>query len=71
MDLSTPEFRRPRHAAIMGVLRRMDAAFLLENRCFLSGGTAAAMELGEYRRGGGDAVSDGGRLFGHSVRGGA
>ena len=50
MDSSTPEFRRPRHAAIMGVLRRMDAAFLLENRCFLSGGTAAAMELGEYRR---------------------
>lgn len=44
-----PAFRRPEHRAVSAVLQAMDAAFLLECRCWFGGGTAIVLGLGEYR----------------------
>ncbi len=43
------KFTRPRHAVVMRVLARLDAAFLTEARCYFGGGTRIVMSLGEYR----------------------
>lgn len=45
-----PDWARPRHAKVMGILRMMNPDFLMAVRCFFAGGTRIAMELGEYRR---------------------
>ena len=44
------EFKRPEHNKIAGLLRNMDAEFLLENLCWFAGGTAIVLTHGEYRR---------------------
>lgn len=43
------EFLRPEHRAVAAALGAMDAAFLLDCRCWFGGGTAIVLDLGEYR----------------------
>lgn len=42
-------FERPHHQRIAEVLRALDGRFLLEAECYFGGGTAIALQLGEYR----------------------
>lgn len=42
-------FERPHHQRIAEALRALDARFLLEAECYFGGGTAIALQLGEYR----------------------
>ena len=42
-------FRRPRHNAILHVLKSLDAELFRQTECFFGGGTAIALELDEYR----------------------
>lgn len=44
-----PEFRRPHHKVIAGILRCFNAQLLTEAHCFFGGGTYLAMAYGEYR----------------------
>ncbi len=44
------EFKRTDHNKIAGLLRNMNAEFLLESRCWFGGGTAIVLTHGEYRR---------------------
>jgi hypothetical protein len=44
------QFKRPEHEKIVGLLRTMDADFLLGCRCWFGGGTAIVLSHGEYRR---------------------
>ncbi|OGT80523.1 MAG: hypothetical protein A3H91_12455 [Gammaproteobacteria bacterium RIFCSPLOWO2_02_FULL_61_13] len=44
-----PEFTRPTHRLVQGVLRALDAAFLVRTHCYFGGGTRLVMALGEYR----------------------
>jgi hypothetical protein len=44
------QFKRPEHETILGLLRTMDADFLLACRCWFGGGTAIVLSHGEYRR---------------------
>lgn len=44
-----PEFRRPLHRRIAGILARMDPDFLEEAGCYFGGGTQIVMAHGEYR----------------------
>lgn len=42
-------FERPHHQRIAQVLQAMDAGLLARANCFFGGGTAIALQLGEYR----------------------
>jgi hypothetical protein len=40
---------RPRHRAVLAVLRALDADFLSRAKCYFGGGTRIVLALGEYR----------------------
>ena len=42
-------FKRPHHQRIAHILRAMDPDLLLQAKCYFGGGTAIALQLGEYR----------------------
>ncbi len=42
-------FERPHHQRIAELLACLDAPFLLDAECYFGGGTAIALQLGEYR----------------------
>ena len=42
-------FKREQHKAILNVLRSLDGNFLARAKCYFGGGTAIALNLGEYR----------------------
>lgn len=42
-------FKRPHHQRIATVLAQMNVAFLRDTRCYFGGGTAIALQLGEFR----------------------
>lgn len=42
-------FERPHHRRIVALLARMDAGFLKSASCYFGGGTAIALQLGEFR----------------------
>ncbi len=42
-------WRRQEHAIIVSVLKKMDAEWLLRNKCWFAGGTAVVLLHGEYR----------------------
>ena len=42
-------FKRPHHQRIASLLRAMDPDLLLQAKCYFGGGTAIALQLGEYR----------------------
>jgi Nucleotidyl transferase AbiEii toxin, Type IV TA system len=44
-----PEFRRPHHRALVGILGSMNASFLERSGCFFGGGTCIALMLDEFR----------------------
>lgn len=43
-------FSRPHHQRIEALLSGLDAAFLADCECYFAGGTAIALQLGEFRR---------------------
>lgn len=49
MTFEAVSFKREHHNAILDVLRSLDGAFLMKSKCFFGGGTAIALELGEFR----------------------
>lgn len=49
MGCCMPDFTRPTHRLVQGVLRALDAEFLARTRCYFGGGTFLTMALGEYR----------------------
>lgn len=49
MPFEKVTFKRDHHNAILNVLRSLDGDFLLKSKCYFAGGTAIALELGEYR----------------------
>src|SRR3990172_6794382 len=44
-----PEFRRPPHRRVAGLLRRLDPGFMRRAECYFGGGTQLVMQYGEYR----------------------
>ena len=44
-----PEFRRPHHRSLVGILGAMNASFLERSGCFFGGGTCIALMLDEFR----------------------
>ena len=48
-DMACCMFKRPHHQRIVQLLRAMDADLLFRAKCYFGGGTAIALQLGEYR----------------------
>ena len=49
MPFEEVSFKRDHHKAILNVLRSLDGNRLFRSHCYFGGGTAIALDLGEYR----------------------
>lgn len=54
---------RPSHNAVLAALQALDAGFLADSKCYLGGGTAAVLMLGEYREPAGIRLRPGQKAF--------